>query len=520
MSLDWFYQLSDWNAQFAREVKGRLKPRTLFLTVTTSLLIQLVVLVYFWLALPISTTTTSWYCTGSRGYAGRTCIRDVAGNVLIDWVLWWNHLFQLLSWSLSFILLVAGVYLLISDLAKEERRGTLNFIRLSPQDSQSILLGKLLGVPVVPLLGMLLAVPLHLVAAVGAGIPAKLLLSLYIFAIAIAACYFTGALLFAFLGGVQGWVGIVIVWCTFLAFFHIWTSLTNYAILAIPPYQFYGIPLGDQSLLFWVMTLGVTTVWIWKAVNRRFRSPNATLLSKRQSYVITASVNFWFLGLMIGSRSVQSDPVAALTVLASLNFFWFMLMMAAIMPQRQMLLDWARYRRERATTRQGSWSRSLLQDLTWGEKSPALLAIALNLLITTVMVVPWVLTWRNREDQFIALGLIVLGSLYTLICVAIAQLIMMTRTPQRIAAAGGAIVLLTIMPPIMLAFLAFGPEKAPLAWLFSAFAFAALKYATMLEVAFSVLTQFGIFSLLAMRLTQQLRQAGKSETQALLASSR
>ena len=45
-------------------------------------------------------------------------------------------------------LLVMGTYLLIADLSREERRGTLNFIRMSPESAKNILLGKLLGVPI------------------------------------------------------------------------------------------------------------------------------------------------------------------------------------------------------------------------------------------------------------------------------------------------------------------------------------------------------------------------------------
>jgi ABC-type Na+ efflux pump permease subunit len=57
-------------------------------------------------------------------------------------------MFMSLSVFVLFIMLGVGTYMLISNLANEERRGTLNFIRLSPQSTLSVLGGKLLGVPI------------------------------------------------------------------------------------------------------------------------------------------------------------------------------------------------------------------------------------------------------------------------------------------------------------------------------------------------------------------------------------
>ncbi|WP_306297024.1 ABC transporter ATP-binding protein [Nostoc sp. C052] len=74
----------------------------------------------------------------------------------------WENIFLTLSVIFIFTLLFTGTYLLISDLAKEETCGTLNFIRLSPQSETSILTGKLLGVPSLIYLTILVAVPLHL----------------------------------------------------------------------------------------------------------------------------------------------------------------------------------------------------------------------------------------------------------------------------------------------------------------------------------------------------------------------
>jgi len=53
---------------------------------------------------------------------------DNQGNFVINWQMWWLDLFTWLSLIGIFALLVAGTYLLISDLAHEERQDTLHSI--------------------------------------------------------------------------------------------------------------------------------------------------------------------------------------------------------------------------------------------------------------------------------------------------------------------------------------------------------------------------------------------------------
>ncbi|MCL6434050.1 MAG: hypothetical protein K6T90_07495 [Leptolyngbyaceae cyanobacterium HOT.MB2.61] len=522
MSLNWFYKLGDWNPQFFREFKGRLKPRNLAITVVTSLLAQTLVMAYFWLALPGNDTEKSNYCTGEPSYSSWKCLHDAAGNVIINWKLWWFYIFELLSWSLPFIVLIAGVYMLISDLGREERRGTLNFLRLSPQPSQSILLGKLLGVPIVPFLAVLLVLPLHWVSAVGAGVSINGVLSIYLFTLAVASCYFTGALLFAVLGGSQGWLGVLVVWFTFSIFFQYALMSRFGEYYALLPHQFFGVLIGDSltlSVAFWLVTFGVATFWLWQAANRRFRNPAATPVSKRQSYLLTACFEFWLLGFVVRNRSEFEPPIHDLTVVALVNVFWFVILMAALMPQRQKLLDWARYRRERVSSRQQFWNHSVMKELIRGEKSPALLAISLNLLVAVAVFTPWILSWDEAGQKFQAFSTLLLGSMFVLICAAIAQLMMLMKTPKRTLLAAWTVGAIIFVPPVLLGLLFSSPEYFPIAWLVSAFAFAAIKHATAMEIFISFLAHLSVFSLLTNRLAHQLRKAGESETKALLAGS-
>jgi hypothetical protein len=524
MTLEWFYKLGDWNPQFFREFKGRLKPRNLAVFGLTSLLIQGLVVAYFWMALPSdSHIRPNRYCTGAINYSDNyDCVSDALGFVLVNWQRWWFDLFQVLSWGMPFIILIAGVYMLISDLGKEERRGTLNFIRLTPQTSQSILLGKILGVPVVPYLVVGLAIPLHLIAATGAGVPVLAVLSIYVLTGVAASCYFTGALLFAFLGGVQGWLGAIVVWFSFTAFFQFW-QMSMYRDSLYPVPDYWGFHIGNQlslSLAFAVVTFGTATYWLWQTVNRRFRIPNTTLLSKRQSYWITACFELWLLGFVFQENNYPSQLLENFAAVALINLLWFVLLIAALMPQRQMLLDWVRYRRERVSSAKKFWSRSILKDLVWGEKSPALLAIALNLLISAAIFTPWIMTWDDSAKPLQAYAAILFGISFVLICAAIAQIIMFSRSPKRVLWASGAVGTLIFVPPLVLGVLAFTPTQLPVAWLFSAFALAALGHTSMTMVFASFLTHLGVLSLLATRFTHQLRQAGESETKALLAGTK
>jgi hypothetical protein len=114
MLLNCVNRIGEVNPQLFREIKGRLNVRNVAIAITTSLLGQLLLLLYWYVSL--------------NGYK--------------------LQVFATLSAIILFALLVAGSYLLISDLAREERRGTLNFIQLSPQSAHNILIGKMLGVPI------------------------------------------------------------------------------------------------------------------------------------------------------------------------------------------------------------------------------------------------------------------------------------------------------------------------------------------------------------------------------------
>jgi hypothetical protein len=373
-------RLGDWNPQWLRELKGRLQLRNIILTTIISLGSQFLLFIAFQARLPISQdrflNNSNKYCTGKLLYGLPKCLSDEFGDPIINWQLWWLDLFIWLSICACFSLLVIGIYLLISDLASEERRGTLNFIRLSPQESQNILVGKMLGVPILPYLAIALVIPLHLLSGLTANISFGAILGFD--AVVLAAClfYYSAALLFSlvgsWLGGFQAWLGSGVVLGFLLitkqSLVYISTNSAFLFLRFFNPYYFiprlsnsyefsstylwndfnwFVLPLGNSEFIITGLAIGnffSLMYFTWQALQRCFRNPNATMLSKRQSYLLTFYFTISSLGCAnwqsiisenFSYSSVMKDELACLLFL---QFWLFLYLIAAITPHRQTLL--------------------------------------------------------------------------------------------------------------------------------------------------------------------------------------
>ncbi|HLO48318.1 MAG TPA: hypothetical protein VK211_07855, partial [Kamptonema sp.] len=453
-------RLGNWNPQLFREIKGRFKTRNIILATGISLFGQILLLMYHFTQLPVLNPLDKYYlnryCTGNNksSYSGASCL-ILNGNFVIDWQQWWLDIFIWLSFLGMFALLTAGTFMLIGDLEREEKRGTLNFIRLSPQSTQSIFLGKLLGVPSLLYLAAALALPLHLWSGINAKIPLSLILTFEGLVIAASIFIYSAALLFglvsSWLGGFQPWLGTMIVFLsswilsyknitkdgwdllnlfspstilphlipeTFLKTQRIFgNSDASYQLSQLKDWQWFYLPVGEtapSTACFLLLNYGLWTALIWQALKRYFRNPNATAISKKQSYLLIAYLTILNLGLILQSSSnlLQLYFIGFGIVLV------FSGLIAALSPHRQTLQDWARYRQERLKT---GVKYSLIRDLMWGEKSPAVVAIALNLLIVAALFVPATLIFAEAGDR----NQIILALLYTisflLICATISQ---------------------------------------------------------------------------------------------------
>jgi hypothetical protein len=562
MALPRIEQIGEWNPQLFREIKGRLLPRNILIATAVSLVSQLLLLMSFSSQLPVpnesATAISNRYCTGTAPpYSLPICLADGFKGFVINWSLWWKDVFVGLSIMGIFALFVIGTYMLVADLAKEERRGTLNFLRLTPQSSPSILMGKMLGVPMLLYFVGFLALPLHLLAGLSGGISLSLILGYYVVLGASCWFFYSVALLLGlvgkWLGGFQAWLGsgVVLMFLFAMTIMLInssyathspldWLMLFNPEIVlpylmgsysldasttenyrsSLQQLTYFSMPVGSSiwSIVgLMVLNFGLWTYWIWQGVKRCFHNPSGTVLGKQQSYWLTACLEAVILGFAVNPEVGQWKSYNQLAfnnfqVLLVFNLLLFLGLIAALSPQRQAMQDWMRYRHQQRSAHK----RGVLLDLVWGERSPALVAVALNLAIASSILLPWILLWPSSDLKVPALwGLLVSVSL-TLLYAAIAQLMLLMKTPKRAVWATTSVGGLIVLPPIIFRFLSMTPMDNPAVWLFSAFPGASLETTTGISVFLAVIGQSLTFSLLSFQFTRQLQKVGESDLKALL----
>ena len=554
MTLHLLDKIGNWNPQLFREIKGRLNISNLAIASAFSVSAQLLLFKSFNAQIPVppphgeyTNPTYHRFCTfdgAIRSASEKQCVRDAFGNFVINWPMWWLEIFISLSILSVLALLVAGTYMLVSDLDKEERRGTLNFIRLSPQSAKTIFLGKILGVPILLYLATILAVPLHLYAGLAAQIPLNEILCFYIAVAASSALFYSTAMLFglttSWLGGFQPWLASAMA---FVVFGISWLPLTRTAgdvlhflsPLAILRYQLFVVdktdfdslvenldklqwfysPVGTNiasGLALSLLVCGTGTYWMWQGWQRRFPNPSATVLSKRQSYLLVICCQVIFLGF-----ALQSDPPynANLICLLILNLVMFLALIAALTSDRQSLYDWARYRKQLVPSNQKLWRRYPLLDLIWSDKSPAVVALTINFLSSVIILTPWALLEKSENNGF---GGVIFCLNLILIYAAITQLFLFTKTRNQEIWAACTVGSALLLPPLILSMLLLTPEKAPLLWLSLTFGgfWSSSVAASGNTILLSILSQWSVLVLLNFKLRSQLKLAGESASKALL----
>jgi hypothetical protein len=634
MYLNFLDKIGDWNPQLFREIKGRLKPFNLIFAFGLSLIGQLLLFLYQIGQYPSDKYPMNGeYCNLSKIYRQEldsvyrkiaqvqqkinfynskknydlTKLQEFKGQLKsleaqrkdldftlyqqpcstpeINFQMWWRdhweYIFLTLCIVFIFTLLVAGTYLLVNNLAQEERRGTLNFIRLSPQSETGILTGKMLGVPIVIYLMILAAIPLH----IWSGISAKLAPSyIFIFYIVLAAsCFFfySATLLFGLIShrfsGFQPWLasGAVIMFLMMtmqFAFYNHNLHSTAAWLRILSPFdmtkylfpnlfnknnpsllrevQFFYLPLGKSAFAFLGLNLlnyAVGSYWIWQALKRRFRNPNATLLSKGQSYlfVICSQVIFWGFTLQYTKNYCPSylryQPINCyydLNHQIGQNFVFLVLfniglligLLAILSPQRQQIQDWARYRHQQAPSHDAFSKKSLWRDLIWNDKSPVIVTIGISLFIITMPLLVWIVLapalninhnnaigWVNTIGRMKAILAVAMFIAITMIYATIAQRMLLLKTPKRTLWAIATVGIVMFIPPIILGLLSAKPETHSLLWLFSTFPWIGIEHSATITIFMGFLAELTVLGLLNLHLTKQVNLAGESATKALLA---
>ena len=557
----------DFNPQLFRELKSRVTPRNMMMVSAVGILGQIALCFLFFSSLPLDTRRFyNRYCLGSppsdwnsysnlNTYIRNFCTKDFLGQSLINWQLWWLDLFMTLSFIGVTILLVVGTYLLIADLAKEETRGTLNFIRLSPQSAKTIFLGKLLGVPSLLYWLTLITIPLHFVAGVMASIPLFLILAFYGVLIASCAFFFHLALLlgltrskavsfysFAASGGLFFYLMIMMgmtLWgdrggshspLDWVALFYPGKALVYLVQSTFLPIKtvtyledanltqllWYGQPIFKyawSAIAFMLINYGIWTYGITQAINRRFRRPHSVWLSKKQSYGLTLSFIIITLGFV--PQSTSSTPLYYnFVILQFLIFAFFMVLTGALSPQRQTLQEWARHRHQLSQT-----PRSVIQDLIWGEQSPSSVAIALNGGIVFLYTLPAILIFPLENYRLPMIMGLLLGLSINLFYALIFQRLLLLKTSNRLIGAVSVLAILTVFP--LIAVVIVGARFTPISsiWFLTFMPMAAGQFIFGIASIIALLGQWIVIVLAAGEMTQKLKAIGSSESKRLIENS-
>lgn len=539
-------KVGDSNPQIFRELKERLTPRNITLALVCAAIVQGLVLLYFNGQIPVPSDETlsaeklgvhSSYCLvpPSGGYDENYCRFSPNGGFLIDWQKWWLDIFSCLTWLLPFGLILGSVYTLVADLVREEKRGTLNFIRLSPQSAQTIFSGKIIGVPSLIYLAIAAMLPLHFMAGMNAGGNMLLLLSWDLAIGSLAFLLASATVLYVLLGGVQAILSTIAIgyplWMPLMAINKVVTGSIGRdgETFSFDSFRWFGLPIAGNPFLFYAFEIGtclVASYWVWQALERRYLAPTATIVGKSQSYRLNLCWQIWIAGFAVSailSGSQENDYLrsSAANWFAAIDFAALVLLIPTLLPSKQALQDWSRYRRERVTHQRKFWQREVVKDLISNDKSPALLAVAINLGMALVLWLPLsVFAFARLLTGFqFAVSICIAASLIA-IYAAIAHLALFFNFKQRkiwmIGSIGGAMFL-----PIVSAFV-LSPIRTPtglaaILLVFSPLASIGIPQLPIGALVASILTQLGIFSFLTRQLQHKLQQSGQSQTNRLAA---
>jgi hypothetical protein len=550
-------RVGDWNPQLFRELKGRFNLRNGAIAIGGSLFFQLFLLFIYSGQLPNSLDINQYnrYCNGlGDEYTQSTyqCIKNAWGDGWeINWQLWHFDFFICLSLLGMVGLLLIGSHLIGADLVQEERRGTLGFVRLSPQALQRIIMGKILGVPSLVYLGMAAALPLHLWMGLQAQIALFWIVMVDLVAIAACVGFFTLAAMWSFVGqeffgGMQAWLysaalSFYLLLMTILTLDSNLPSDTPFDWLRMfyPANVFYYLvnvsSLGVERLRYWEPDDWFQTEWYgasdwsglvslgiifghylilaaiaWHGIERRFYEPEATLISKKMGYFVALLSTI----MVTGFATVGDYAYQLLKNFQTMQVIYYGILIALILamtPTRQRIQDWSRLRH------QGRFAGRLWSDLLVGDRSPAILAIGMMLSLSTAMMSCIVLTHPLLTDKNIVIQGLMLQAGFLFITACLIQFIFL-QTKKR-----GVLLIVTLSTITILPFLLFAIfhgrfVAVNVLGLFSAFPTMAVEEAAASLVMWSLASEFLAMLGSVYVLHKRIQSLGNSELKTLLAT--
>jgi hypothetical protein len=494
-------RIGEWNPQLFRELKSRLTGNAAIAVVAISVILQAIVF---------------GLCT-----IGKTSLNT---KILVN--------FTVLIWLIPMGLILGSVYTLITDLHQEEKRGTLNFIRLTPQSARSILVGKMLGVPSLIYLGILATIPLHLTVAILAGIDLKLMSVWYCTLGATVYLCSSLAILYSLYGGKYP----IVFTLLFALPVNTIVGLYNYYLNAVATNQWwriessfhwYWLPIVNNFYVgnaLIIVTILVISYWLWVTIDREYINSTSTAFKKEHSYWINIQFQFWLLGFALPIVNYEtidnsSQNFYILATFYSIGTIGVYCLIPQILPSKLSMQEWSRYRRDRVTHKDRQWwQQELVRDLIWYDASPIGLAMVINVAISAIV-------WGTCFGIFVSDPVWLLKSLCGIIIVSVLTLIhagiinlIFLRSPAKTRGVMPLIILISGLP-LFLGFIAtitLNHSSSGLClFLFSPFAWMGVTQLALPSIGAVLMGQLGILAGITKLMQRRLQQLGRSDTQAL-----
>ncbi len=377
--------VGEWNAQLFRELKGRLTLKNFTLTLLGSLAAQALLIMIFIMKLPIDPNPITGNISQEYCFiVNRVCQLDRLGDAITNWLQWWSNILTAISWIISTMLVIGGVYFLANDLRREETRGTLDFVRLSPQSAAQMFMGKLLGVPILIYVAAASILPLQLIAGANSfGVVNTLVFDGLWLAIA-GLFYLCAMLLVSMIPIMPIWIALLAWWIQstvgmlmqFILSDHSSSAFTDSYMSALT--WFYAVMFNSITniMLFAIFNCGLIGYALWQMLCRRYMNPNNTLISKKQSYQFNGVLQIWLLGWAIPlSTSTPHVVKDILPIVGFVEMLFTFILISTIIPYQNVLQEWCR----QTDLRVKKGFRRWWPDLIWDDRSPAVVALAINL---------------------------------------------------------------------------------------------------------------------------------------------
>ncbi|NEN91739.1 MAG: hypothetical protein F6K48_23690 [Okeania sp. SIO3H1] len=162
---------------------------------------------------------------------------------------------------------------------------------------------------------------------------------------------------------------------------------------------------------------------------------------------------------------------------------------------------------------------SLKEDLIWSEKSPPLVAMGINVVITAVIWISWILFWQDNTIKLPVILTLILSLNLILIYAAIAQFILLMKIKNpaiwAIGILGG---LIFLQPLALILLMSITPEGSPDLWLFSTFPWFSIGegFLAITPMLIAIISQWSVLISVTFLLTRKIQKLGASDSQKLL----